>query len=178
MNKWSAAEPEAVTIAAETIKQEFRGHPETATFGFGPPDGHPQCFCPRCEAASPNFSGKGLGQPSLSDLWFRFANAVAAEVAKEFPDRWLFTNGYANRDIAPQGVALDDHIVLMFAAIWSCTLHAYDDGHCWQKVRQGQMLKRWCELCKNVWIPVPPGSVKCAPIPAPRKRTLSPDWIA
>ncbi len=57
-------EPEAVTIAAETIKQEFRAHPEAATFGFGPPDGHPQCFCPRCEAASPNFSGKGLGQPS------------------------------------------------------------------------------------------------------------------
>jgi hypothetical protein len=40
----------------------------------------------------------------------------------------------------------------MFAAIWSCTLHAYDDPHCWQKVRQGQMLKRWCELSKNVWI--------------------------
>jgi hypothetical protein len=40
----------------------------------------------------------------------------------------------------------------MFAAIWSCTIHAYDDEHCWQKVRQGQMLKRWCELCDNVWI--------------------------
>ena len=96
-------EPEAVTIAAETIKQEFRAHPEAATFGFGPPDGHPQCFCPRCEAASPNSSGKGLGQPSLSDLWFRFANAVAVEVAKEFPDRWLFTNGYANRARPPRG---------------------------------------------------------------------------
>ena len=40
----------------------------------------------------------------------------------------------------------------MFAAIWSCTLHAYDDDHCWQKVRQGRMLKDWCEMCKNVWI--------------------------
>ena len=32
-------EPAAVTIAAETIKQEFRAHPETITFGFAPPDG-------------------------------------------------------------------------------------------------------------------------------------------
>ncbi|MBM3957120.1 MAG: DUF4838 domain-containing protein, partial [Gemmatimonadetes bacterium] len=37
-------------------------------------------------------------------------------------------------------------------AIWSCTLHAYDDPHCWQKVRQGQMLQQWCKLCPNVWI--------------------------
>ena len=31
-------------------------------------------------------------------------------------------------------------------------MHGYDDDHCWQKTQQGQMLKRWCELCKNVWI--------------------------
>ena len=71
---------------------------------------------------------------------------------KEFPHAYIATNGYANRNLPPEGVKLDDHLVIMFAAIWSCTLHGYDDEHCWQKVRQGQMLKRWCELCKNVWI--------------------------
>ena len=47
---------------------------------------------------------------------------------------------------------MNDHLVIQFAALWSCTLHAYDDPHCWQKLRQGQMLKRWCTQCKNVWI--------------------------
>ena len=81
----------------QTILEEFRAHPDQATYGFAPPDGHPQCFCERCQQAIPRFGGKGFGEPSLSDSWFAFANAVAKEVYKEFPDRWLFTNGYANR---------------------------------------------------------------------------------
>jgi len=81
-----------------------------------------------------------------------FVNQVAAEVHAEFPQAYIATNGYANRNLPPEGVPLDKRLVIMFAAIWSCTLHGYDDDHCWQKVRQGQMLKRWCELCPNVWI--------------------------
>jgi hypothetical protein len=89
---------------------------------------------------------------STTEEWMGFVNAVAAEVHQEFPEAYLASNGYANRDIPPQGLALDKRIVIMFAALWSCTLHAYDDPHCWQKVRQGQMLRRWAELCPNVWV--------------------------
>lgn len=92
------------------------------------------------------------GEASITEEWLLFVNRVAAEVHKEFPQAYIATNGYANRNLPPEGVKLDDHMVIMFAAIWSCTLHGYDDDHCWQKVRQGQMLKRWCALCKNVWI--------------------------
>jgi len=44
-------EPEAAQIAAETIKEAFRSNPDQISFGFGPPDGHPRCYCARCEAA-------------------------------------------------------------------------------------------------------------------------------
>jgi len=146
-------EPEAVTIAAETIKQEFRAHPEAATFGFGPPDGHPQCFCPRCEAASPNFSGKGLGQPSTSELWFRFANTVAAEVAKEFPDRWLFTNGYANRARPPEGIGpLSANLGIQSAMLDCCTFHPINDPKCWQRQLYHTMLDRWTTDLRCVFI--------------------------
>jgi hypothetical protein len=146
-------DPEAVTIAAETIKQEFRAHPEAATFGFGPPDGHPQCFCPRCEAASPNFSGKGLGQPSLSDLWFRFANAVAAEVAKEFPDRWLLTNGYANRARPPEGIGpLGANLGIQSAMLDCCTFHPINDPKCWQRQLYQTILDRWTTDLRCVFI--------------------------
>ena len=146
-------EAEAVTIAAETIKQEFRAHPEAASFGFGPPDGHPQCFCSRCEAANPNFSGKGLGQPSLSDLWFRFANAVAADVAKEFPDRWLFTNGYANRARPPEGIGpLSPNLGIQSAMLDCCTFHPINDPKCWQRQLYQTMLDRWTTDLRCVFI--------------------------
>ena len=40
----------------------------------------------------------------------------------------------------------------MFAAIWSDTLHAYDNPRSWQTVRQGQMIQQWCKLCPNVFL--------------------------
>ncbi len=146
-------EPEAVAIAAETIKQEFRAHPEAATFGFAPPDGSPQCFCPRCEAANPNFSGKGLGEPSLSDVWFRFANAVAAEVAREFPDRRLLTNGYANRARPPEGLGpLSPNLGIQSAMLDSCTFHPIGDPKCWHRQLYKNVLDRWTTDLRCVFI--------------------------
>jgi len=149
--------PEAVRIAAEKIKAHFRANPEANSYGFAPDDGLPRDFNPETVALNQGFVTLG-GRPGVAQEasttreWLMFVNAVTKEVRKEFPHVYIATNGYANRNIPPQGLELDDHLVIMFAAIWSCTLHGYDDAHCWQKVRQGQMLRRWCELCDNVWI--------------------------
>jgi hypothetical protein len=149
--------PGAVEVAAGIIRDFFRQHPEANSYGFAPDDGLPRDYDPETVKLNQGFVELGgrpgvPGEVSISEEWFGFVNRVAAAVRQEFPEVYIATNGYANRDIPPQGMVLDDHLVLMFAAIWSCTLHAYDDEHCWQKVRQGQMLRRWGELCKNVWI--------------------------
>ncbi len=149
--------PDTVHVAAEIIKQYFRDNPGANSYGFAPDDGYPRDYSPETVKLNQGFVELGgrpgvPGEVSTSEEWFTFVNNVTREVRKEFPDVYIATNGYANRDIPPQGIKLDDHLVIMFAAIWSCTLHAYDDEHCWQKVRQEQMLKRWCEMCKNVWV--------------------------
>ena len=127
-------EPEAVRIAVKTITDTFRADPSALSFGFAPPDGHPLCHCDRCTAAIPGFTGWGMGDPSLSDLWFGFANAVATEVYKEFPDRWLFTNGYANRVRPPEGVGkLAPKLGIQSAMISICTLHPIGDPVCIQR---------------------------------------------
>lgn len=149
--------PKAVEVAAEIIKQHFQENPDSNSYGFAPDDGWPRDYNPETMSKNRGFvelAGRpGVpGEVSTSEEWITFVNNVAAEVRKEFPDVYIATNGYANRDIPPQGIELNDHLVIMFAAIWSCTTHGYDDPHCWQKVRQGQMLKRWCEMCQNVWV--------------------------
>lgn len=147
--------PEAVAIAAELVKKQLREKP--GSYGFAPDDGLPRDYNPETVKLNTGFTCMG-GRPgvpaemSTSEEWIGFVNRVTAAVRQEFPDTYIATNGYANRDIPPQGVTLDDHLVIMFAAIWSCTLHGYDQEHCWQKVRQGQMLQRWAALCPNVWI--------------------------
>lgn len=149
--------PKAVEIASGIIKDFFRKNPNANSYGFAPDDGLPRDYSPETVNLNQGFVDL-LGRPgvpgevSMSEEWFSFVNQVTAEVRKEFPEVYIATNGYANRNLPPQGIRLDDHLVVMFAAIWSCTLHSYDNPNCWQKVRQGQMLKRWCELSKNVWV--------------------------
>lgn len=52
--------------------------------------------------------------------------AVAKEVYKKFPDHIITINGYANRNIPPQGIVPDPKVWIMFVAIWRDTIHAYD----------------------------------------------------
>ncbi|MBM3290412.1 MAG: DUF4838 domain-containing protein, partial [Candidatus Hydrogenedentes bacterium] len=147
------SEPETLRIAANTIVDEFRADPDVWTYGFAPPDGHPRCHCARCTAAEPGFTGKGFGDPSLSDTWFKFANAVAKEVYKEFPDRWLFTNGYANRVRPPEGVGpLSPNLGIQSAMIDSCTFHRIGDPHCWHRQVYRTVLDRWTRDLKSVFI--------------------------
>ncbi len=147
------SEPDAVRIAVKTITDEFRERPETITFGFAPPDGHPRCYCERCKAAIPGFTGKGFGEPSLSDVWFQFANAVATELYKEFPDRWLLTNGYANRVRPPEGIGkLSPNLGIQSAVINACTLHPIGDAKCWQRQLYKGVLDRWTDELNCVFI--------------------------
>jgi hypothetical protein len=146
-------EPEGVKIGAETIREYFRNNPDEVTYGFAPPDGHPMCYCARCLAAVPNFRGKGWGDPSLSDIWFGFANAVAKEVYKDFPDKWILTNGYANRMSFPEGIGpLSPNLGIQSANIAACTLHPMGDPKCWQRQLYRELLDRWTENLDCVFI--------------------------
>jgi hypothetical protein len=149
--------PEAVRIAAEKMKEIFRKHPDVGSIGIAPDDGLPRDFSPATLERSAGFvdllGREGVDKElSISEEWIAFVNAVAGLVRQEFPDRVITTNGYANRNLPPEGAAIDPGISIMFAAIWSDTLHAYDDPKSWQMVRQGQMLRRWCGLSDKVWI--------------------------
>ncbi|MBI2422716.1 MAG: DUF4838 domain-containing protein [Candidatus Hydrogenedentes bacterium] len=171
------SEPETVRIAVQTILDTFRADPEAKTFGFAPPDGHPQCFCERCQRAIPHFGGKGFGEPSLSDSWFAFANAVAREVYKEFPDRWLFTNGYANRVLPPEGIgALSPNLGIQSAMLDSCTFHPIGDPRCWQRQIYQGVLDRWTRELNCVFIyDYDPGK-GLENLPFPALHNLQPDF--
>jgi len=147
--------PEALKIAAEKMKAFFRAG--ALSKGIAPDDGFPRDFTPSTRALNQNFVQLGgrEGEPtevSTSEEWFAFINALAAEVKKEFPDRVIVTNGYANRDLPPHGIAIDPNISVMYAAIWCDGLHAYDDPKSWQTVRQGLNLRRWARMCDKVWV--------------------------
>jgi sugar lactone lactonase YvrE len=149
--------PKAAAVAAQTIMERFRKDPALTSAGFAPDDGLPRDYNPetlRLNLGFPDLVGRA-GVPaelSMSEEWFTFVNRVARAVRQKYPHHVLTTNGYANRNTPPLGLRLEPNVWVMFAAIWSDTLHAYDDPHSWQTYRQGQMIRRWAKMCRNVYL--------------------------
>ncbi len=146
-----------VDVAAKKIEDYFRAHPDAGSIGIAPDDGMPRDFNPetvKLNQGFPDLNGREGVQTEMgtTEEWLGWINAVTQEVSKTFPDKIVTTNGYASRNMPPFGVRIDPHVSIMFAAIWSDTLHAYDDSKSWQMGRQGELLRRWCQLNDKVWI--------------------------
>src|SRR4029077_15827138 len=137
--------PKSAAVAAEKIKDYFRKNPGEGSYGIAPDHGLPRDVTPetvKLNLGFPDVGGRvGVpGEMSATEEWMRWIDAVTKEVKKEFPDRLITTNGYANRHTPPMGVEFDRDTPIMFAAIWSDTLHAFDNPRSWQMQRQGRML--------------------------------------
>ena len=147
-------EPETMETAIRTVTDYFRAHPDALAFGFAPPDGqNTMCHCEDCQAALLGFTGKGYGDPSMSGVWFDFANRIAAAVHEEFPERWILTNGYANRVRLPETVKdFSPNLAVESAIIAACTLHRIGDPKCWQRIYYQQLLDRWTEELDFVFV--------------------------
>jgi hypothetical protein len=158
----------SVQYAAEVIKANFRKYPESScdaptawggetSWGIGADDGLPRDFSPGTENRHMNFQsmmGK-FNDPaglSVTEEWMDWVQRVAAEVYKEFPDRIITSNGYANRDTPPIGLKSDPKIWIMYAGIFSDTYHAYNNPRSWMTMRQYSMLKDWTSLYDNVYM--------------------------
>jgi hypothetical protein len=150
-------DPRSVTFAANKVKEYFRKNPGEGSYGIAPDDGLPRDFSPatvKLNLGFPDVGGR-VGVPaemSATEEWLRWIAAVTKEVKKEFPDRLISTNGYANRNTPPMGVAFDPDTPIMFAAIWCDTIHAFDNPRSWQMRRQAQLLQGWAKLSRNVFL--------------------------
>jgi len=149
---------ESVKYAAEKIKAYFRAHPNETSYGIAGDDGIPFDFSPETvknNMGITRISGyQGVTSDlNISDEWMRWVQAVAKEVRKEFPDRIITTNGYSNRNDPPLNAGTPDQGVwIMFAAIWSDTMHAYDNPISWMTMQQGKMIEEWARQYKNVFM--------------------------
>jgi hypothetical protein len=153
----SLTNPEAAVVAAKDIKERFRKDPLLTSWGIAPDDGVPRDWSPeavKLNLGFPDVYGRlaVAEDASITEEWIAFVNAIARDVRKEFPHHIVTTNGYANRNTPPVGMTLEPNVGIMFAAIWSDTLHAYDDPKSWQTFRQGQMIRRWAQLSRNVFM--------------------------
>jgi hypothetical protein len=112
--------PELIQQVAQDARDFFDGQPKAPgtqardnLFAVVPMDGGAPCKCPRCQAKVKAKADRGVGQfsnDSWSELVFYFVDAIAREVAKTHPDKWIGTLGYASYAYPPQTLKLAPNV--------------------------------------------------------------------
>lgn len=112
--------PELIQQVAQDARDFFDGKAKPpGTFAGGdvfsvvPMDSGAPCKCPTCQARVKAQATRGIGQfsnDSWSELVFGFVDAVAREVAKTHPNKWIGTLAYSAYSYPPQTLKLSPNV--------------------------------------------------------------------
>ncbi len=137
--------PEVFTEYVKNLRAHFAGEKAIRAMGqngvgISPPDGAPFCYCTNCIPANQNFDCPAYVHERMqSEEYFGFC----AKLAKEFPDKWISTMAYSNREMPPQGVKLLPNMSVKYAPISCCVLHPNNDPGCWRRQEMMAILKQY-----------------------------------
>ncbi|MBM4047140.1 MAG: DUF4838 domain-containing protein [Planctomycetes bacterium] len=135
--------PEVLRLTAEYARKWFDEHPTVDSFSLGMDDISHLCSCPGCRRLDPR--PDSYEKREFSDRHYKFVNAVAREVAKTHPDRYIGTLIYAIARKLPETVPkLEDNVfgfITETSALW------------WQPGRQDadhELTREWRKRCKHL----------------------------
>jgi len=145
--------PKTVEIAAITICDFFREHPEANSYGFSPPDSNALCYCPNCQARMHDFQSYA-GYESISDPFFNFANNVAWAVNKEFPDKYITVMSYFSRVTPPEGLEKpwNPNIIVQSAQLWTSAVRPIGTPDDVFALRSLRTLNAWSRFSPRMFI--------------------------
>ena len=146
--------PMTLEIAAGTVRQYFREHPEANSYGFSLPDNHRGCECDSCRARYHGFVVDTTHDRSISDAYFNFVNNLAYAVNEEFPDRYLVVLAYSRVLLPPEGLdrPWNDNIIAMIARLRVSRAKPLDDSTDFFAQSYLRTLAAWVRLCPRLLI--------------------------
>ena len=104
------------------------------------------CQCEKCRAFNASHGGKDSA--ALLD----FVNRVASEIKKEYPDAKIETLAYQKSQSPPEGLKVEENVVIRLCPISTCTLHNLDDSSCPPNAAFDKDLSGWSKIAKNIYI--------------------------
>jgi hypothetical protein len=143
--------PNVVAIIAAAIIEEHSADPTKTWFGIGPNDGGGFCECESCTALDAGDVDPFSGEVSITDRFLTFANAVAAEVHRVFPDIRFAFYVYHSYMMPPKRVMPDPSIVPAVAPINLCRLHGLGESICPERNLHQYLISEWTRLSPEVY---------------------------
>lgn len=134
--------PDVLRIATEKVLKWIDEHPDVSIFDVSQNDGNGWCECDKCTAVV-NEEGSQHG-PIL-----RFVNAIAGEVAKKHPDKWIETLAYAYSTRPPAITKPRGNVIIRLCHA-GCYFHGFEK--CGLGANLTAYLDEWSKLTKRIFV--------------------------
>jgi hypothetical protein len=135
--------PEVQRLTVEAAREYFARNPNTDSFSLGMDDISHLCSCPLCRAMDP--APDSYEKKEFSDRHYKFVNAVAREIAKTNPDRYIGTLIYSIARKPPVTVEkLEDNVfgyITQTCGLW------YVPG---RQAEDEAVTREWARRCKHL----------------------------
>ncbi|HOZ46425.1 MAG TPA: DUF4838 domain-containing protein [Candidatus Hydrogenedentes bacterium] len=137
--------PDVLRIVTERVLAILRAHPEQRNISVSQNDNTLYCRCPKCASLDER-------EESPMGSLLTFVNAVADEVANEFPDVLVGTLAYSYSRKPPKTVRPRPNVQIHLCSGECCLLHAIDDPDCPMNRDFCRDMTTWGSMCKNISI--------------------------
>jgi hypothetical protein len=139
------SDPEVLAKVVSCVRSYLAEHPDTRIVNVSQLDNDNYCTCAKCTAAN-----REEGSPSGSIV--RFINAVAADIAADYPDVLVETFAYWYSRKPPKVTKPVPNVCIRLCTDDCCWSHALNDPDCEKNASFVKELLGWTAICDNVYI--------------------------
>ena len=108
--------PDVIRIATAEIRKRIQEHPEAMIFSVSQNDWRNYCTCEKCRKLAEE-------EGSQAGPLLHFVNAIANDVAKDYPDKIIDTLAYQYTRKPPKHVKPAPNVAIRLCSIECCFTH-------------------------------------------------------
>ncbi len=134
--------PDVLKIATAEVMKWIKENPDVPIFDVSQNDGNGACECDKCMAVVKE-------EGSQHGPIMRFVNAIADEVAKKYPDKWIETLAYAY-STKPGSITLPHKNVIIRLCHAGCFFHGFEQ--CGLGANFANYINEWSKQTDRIFI--------------------------
>ena len=144
-NQPCLSDPEMLARAIKSVRDILEKDPTVTIISVSQNDNWNYCKCEKCAATDAE-----EGSPAGTIL--RFVNAVADDIAEDYPDVVIDTLAYRYTREAPKITKPRKNVCVRLCSIECCFSHPLSDTSCEQNARFCRDILAWNEICDRIYI--------------------------
>ena len=138
-------DPAILEYAKAYVRNILETRPKARIISISQNDNWNYCKCENCAAIDAE-----EGSPAGTLL--RFINAIAADIAEDYPDVIVDTLAYQYTQTAPKITKPLPNVCVRLCPLHSCSIHNFEDPDCSENHKFAKDLIEWSQICDRLYI--------------------------